>query len=57
VEAWGRDEDADEEQHPPEEGQGEEEDAEKAEGADGPEVVRGDLMRCQFGLKWEGFAS
>lgn len=43
VEARGTDEDGDEEEHPPEEGESEEEDGEVAQEADGPEVVGGDL--------------
>ena len=49
MQAWRRDEDADEEQDPPEEGDCEEEAGEEAEGADGPEVVGGDLCRV---LAW-----
>ena len=43
MEVWRRDEDADEEQHPPDEGDGEEGDAEEAECTNGPQVVRRDL--------------
>jgi hypothetical protein len=39
VQAGRRNEDAHEQQHPPDEGDGEEQDGEEAKGADSPEVV------------------
>jgi len=43
VETWRRDEDAHEEQHPPDERDGEEQDGEASGSADSEEVVRRDL--------------
>lgn len=39
MQAGRRNEDAHEQQHPPDEGDGEEQDGEEAKGADSPEVV------------------
>ena len=39
MQTWRRDKDAHEQQHPPDEGDGEEQDGEEAKGADSPEVV------------------
>lgn len=44
MQAGRRDEDAHEQQHPPEESDGKEEHRDEAECADGPEVVRRDLV-------------
>jgi hypothetical protein len=44
MQAWGRDKDAHEQQHPPDEGDGEEGNGDEAQCADGPEVVGSDLV-------------
>ena len=44
MQAGGRNEDAHEQEHPPDEGDGEEEYGEEAKGADSPEVVWRDLF-------------